>query len=343
MNSFISNFKKRYKKVLGELLGFCALLFLFDRLLFIVVQRGEDSFYMHYSPYSLSDKFSTITKKNEYQALIFGTSRTYDAIHPWYIRKHLGSKAFKEAFVGKGPMYNYYFYQEYKKTMGVPRVVLYGVDYFLFNVTTERHWMQRFDKTVVASLYYKQGISMLLANKAGIDSFSNTVLNNWLKAPDHNRNLLIERDIFQMESYRGRNSLGDLDTQEPPQYDKFFFFSYPGQEGIYFYRLLEELSRDKVTVLLVSLPEYVGTYRSNKSHRIFQRAFKLFQRKFANVHFLNYNRFTTFDLANTDFFIDGGYGKTNSHLSRTGAEIFNLMLIADLRRYLPQNEIHKQK
>ena len=48
-------------------------------------------------------------------------------------------------------MYNYFFYQEYKKHMGKPRVVIYGVDYFLFKITSERHWMRRFDEFQVAA------------------------------------------------------------------------------------------------------------------------------------------------------------------------------------------------
>jgi len=343
MNSFISNFKKNHKKVLVELLGLCALLFLFDRLLFMAIQHVEASFYTHYSPYSLNDKFAGIENKEQYRILIFGTSRTYDAIHPYYIKKQLGVLAFKEAFVGKGPMYNYYFYHEYKKNMGIPRVVIYGVDYFLYNITSERHWMQRFSKDIVKDLYRKPGISLLLANKAGIDSFCNTVLNNLLENPNHNKNVLIERDISRMEGYLGKSSMGDIAAEEPPHYDKYFFFPYPGQEGVYFSRLLEELHRDKVMVLLVSLPEYEGTYRSNKSHRIFRRAFRLFQRKFANVRFLNYNHAATFDLANTKYFIDGGYGKTNSHLSLSGAKILNRMLIDDLRKSLNENEIQKRK
>ncbi len=332
MNSFISNFKKHYRRVFLELLGFCALLFLFDRLLFALIRSGEASFYKHVSPYSLSDKFAKVNKKSDYQVLILGTSRTYDAIHPWYIRKELGLRAFKEAFVGKGPMYNYFFYQQYKKSVGVPRVVLYGLDYFLYNITSERHWMQRFDQRIVESLYHERGVSMLLANKAGIDNLCNTVLNTWQKNLVQSENLRIEQDIFLMENYLGVASTGDIDTQEPPHFSKFFFFQYPGQEGIYFSRLMEELQRDRVTVFLVSMPEFVGTYKSNKSHRMFQRAFRLYQRKYDNIRFLDYNHFRLFDIGNPEYFIDGGYGKTNSHLSRAGSEIFNRMLMADLRK-----------
>jgi hypothetical protein len=329
--------------VVFELLFFVLLLFLFDRLFFMLIQNKESSFYKQNTTYSLNDKFAMISNKSNYKILILGSSRTYDGIHPFYFWNRLGIRAFKEAFVGKGPMYNYYFYQEYKKQMGVPKVVIYGVDYFMFNITSSRSWMQRFNMEVIDALYYDRGVSMLLANKNKIDNFLNTMLNNLQKnliRVEHSR---IEQDYVLMENYLGLVNTGDVVTQEPPEYDKFFFFPYPGQEGVYFLRLMEELQRDKVTVLLISLPEYVGTYRSNKFHRPFLRAFKLFQRKFANVHFLNYNHSAKFDIKNTKYFIDGGYGKTNSHLSRAGAEILNHMLVEDLRKYLPENEIRKQQ
>ncbi len=116
--------------------------------------------------------------KKEYQVLILGTSRTFEGIHPAYIRDEFGIRAFKEAFVGKGPMYNYFFYQEYKKHMGIPRVVIYGVDYFQFNITSERRWMKRFPADLVDAGYFKGGVSLLLANKPRIDEFSNALLNN---------------------------------------------------------------------------------------------------------------------------------------------------------------------
>lgn len=342
MNSFICNFKKQYKKVVFELLGFVLLLFLFDRLLFALIQQRESSFYRQNTTYSLNDKFASIYKKSDYKILIFGTSRTYDGIHPWYIHNELGIRAFKEAFVGKGPMYNYYFYQEYKKQMGIPRVVIYGVDYFMYNITTSRSWMQRFNTGVTDTLYYNRGISMLLANKGKIDNFFNTVLNDLQKSLNRVEYSQIEQDLVLMENYMGVPNTGDVVTQEPPQYDKVFFFQYPGQEGVYFSRLMEELHRDKVTVLLISLPDYIGTYWTNIFHRKYLRAFRYYQRKYDNVHFLNYNHIKKFDLNNPEYFINGGYGRTNSHLSRAGAEILNRLLINDLRKYLPENDIQKR-
>jgi hypothetical protein len=343
MNSFISNFKKQYRKVVFELLGFVLLFFLFDRLFFALIKKGESSFYGHISPYSLSDKFSQIKSKSDYKILIFGTSRTYDGIHPRYIQDQLGVKAFKEAFVGKGPMYNYYFYQEYKKTMGIPRIVIYGVDYFLYNITTERYWMQRFSADVINANYFDQGVSMLFANKAHFDKFCNTFLNHLQDSLWNSQNFLIEQDNTLMENYLGVDNSGDVDTQEPPRYKKVIFFQYPGREGVYFSKLMEELNRDKVTVLLLSLPDYVGTYWTNQFHGLYLRAFRYYQKKYDNVHFHDYNNFRKFDIENPAYFINGGYGRTNSHLSRSGSEILNRIFLKDLRKYLPENEVQKRR
>jgi hypothetical protein len=106
---------------------------------------------------------------------------------------------------------------------------------------------------------------------------------------------------------------------------------------------LDELHRDKVTTLLVSLPDYIGTYLTNKNQKKYQNAISEYQQKYNNVFFLDYNQAKIFDLANPKYFINGGFGKTNSHLSRTGSEIVSRIFLKDLRKYLPENEIEKRQ
>jgi hypothetical protein len=334
MNSSISNFKKSGKKILADLLVLVFFLFLFDRLLFLAIRRAESRFYRGISSYSLQDKFAQAKGKGEYQVLILGTSRTFDGIHPWYIQNELGVRSFKEAFVGKGPMYNYFFYQEYKKYMGIPRVVIYGLDYFLFNITSERHWMKRFNSAKGDAGYFAGGPSLLLANKPKIDEFNNAFLNSLKKSSWDDPNYLLERDLAQMEAYRGVVSPGKIDVVEPSRFPKINFFGFPGVEGEYFLRLLKQLQRDGVQVLLVSLPEYIGTYWTNHNQKRFLGVFTKFAKYHKGVFFYNYDLPEKFDLANAEFFIDGGFGKTNSHLSRAGSEIFNRLLVRDLRQFI---------
>jgi hypothetical protein len=334
MSSSTSNSRGEAKKAVRQLLVFLFFLFVFDRLLFIAVRRAESLFYRSVLSSSLQDKFSAVQNKKEYQVLILGTSRTFEGIHPAYIRNEFGIRAFKEAFVGKGPMYNYFFYQEYKKYMGIPRVVIYGVDYFQFTITSERRWMKRFAADLVDAGYFKGGVSLLLANKPRIDEFSNSVLNNLKKNMAGDPNYLLESDPTRMENYRGMVSPDTIDSSEPVHFHREGFSRYPGQEGEYFERLLEQLERDGVRVLLVALPEYIGTFWTNRRQKKFARVFRKFARTRKGVFFYNYNLPDKFDLSRTDFFLDGGYGKTNSHLSSAGAEVLNRMLVRDLRRYL---------
>jgi hypothetical protein len=76
MNSFTCNFKKGYRKAAAELLGFILLLFLSDRLVFMLIQRAESAYYRQNITSSLKDKFAMASKLGDYQILIFGTSRT---------------------------------------------------------------------------------------------------------------------------------------------------------------------------------------------------------------------------------------------------------------------------
>ena len=213
-------------------------------------------------------------------------------------------------------------------------MVIYGLDYFIFNITSERHWMKRFNIAAGDAGYFARGPSLLLTNKAKIDEFFNTFLNSLKKSSWEDPNYLLERDLAQMEAYRGVVSPGKIDVEEPPRFPKVNFFGFPGKEGEYFLRLLKQLQRDGVQVLLVSLPEYIGTYWTNHNQKRFLGVFARFAKNLRGVFFFNYDLPEKFDLANAEFFIDGGFGKTNSHLSRVGSEIFNRMLVRDLRQFI---------
>ena len=334
MNSSTSSFKARAKKAVGQLLAFIFFLFLFDRLLFLGIRSGESRYYGSISSYALEDKFAAARDRGEYPVLILGTSRTFDGIHPRHIYNQLGVRAFKEAFVGKGPMYSYFFYQEYRRHMGIPRVVIYGVDYFMFNITSERHWMKRFPADLIDAHYFKAGPSLLLANKRQIDELSNLMLNNLKERTGGDLNYQIERDWARMESYVGVPSPGKIDEAEPQRFARQNFAGFPGKEGEYFALLLDQLQKDRVQVMLVGLPEYIGTYWTNRNHNRFQQVFGKFARRLPGVFFYNYNRPEKFDLARAELFIDGGYGFTNSHLSSTGSAMLGRMLADDLRQHL---------
>ncbi len=98
--------------------------------------------------------------------------------------------------------------------------------------------------------------------------------------------------------------------------------------------LLDELHKDGVTVILLIIPDHFGTYRTNINRKRFRMDLQRLSKGMPNVHIMNYNHPKKFPLHNVKFFINGGWSRTNSHLSRTGAKVFNLMFIKDLKKLL---------
>lgn len=311
---------------------FILFLFLFDRALFFLISTLETNVYRKNK---FEKRFENYLKENQFSTLILGTSRTYEGIHPYYFEKELGEKAFKESFQGKGPKYFYYFYQLYKKYAGIPKVVIYGVDYFIYNITSDPRWLARFRNLIPKKGFnYFSAPLLLLKYKKKVDEFFNNLLillkekNN----PDNTEDSF--DDFIRLQEYTGAILLNKGPVSKRP--DKFirqFFFRFPGKEGHYFKKLLEEMNRDNVTVILVGLPDYYGTFKTNFERKDFTIAIKRMEWKYKNVFFYNYNRSYKFPLKKREYFLDGAFGLTNSHLSKIGAEVFNKILIEDLKKY----------
>ena len=320
------------KTVLAGFCLFILFLFLFDRGLFFLISALETDFY---SKNKFEKRFETYVRDKSFSTLIFGTSRAYEGIHPFYFKKELGQNVFKETFQGKGPKYNYYFYQLYKKYAGIPKVVIYGVDYFIYTITSDPKWMARFDRAMVRE--NKDWFSsplLLLKYKSRIDNFNNNILIRMQEKGTPDASEKSFEDFLRMQEYTGTARLDKKPgTHRPHRYRRQFFPRFPGNEGVYFIKLLDELAKDKVTVILVALPDYLGSYKTNFERKEFALHLKRLEREYKNVFFYNYNRAVVFPLSNPDYFLDGGFGKTNSHLSKTGARLFNHMLIKDLEKY----------
>jgi hypothetical protein len=339
MNSTISN--SNIKKYTLGILLFLFFVFLFDRGLFFLLQYLEEQYY---TPNQFEATFSRYVGDKNYSTLIFGTSRTYEGIHPKYLKMHLGQEAFKESFQGKGPRYNYYFYKMYKKYAGVPRVVIYGVDYFIYTVKSDPRWMVRFDVSKEEEDNETGLFSsplLLLKNKRQIDTFSKNVLigAGEIVATDEEQD---EKDIKELERIQGYTGVNDpkkkLVTKPFRNYLRQRYPRPPGMEGKYFKKLLKLLARDKVTVIFVGLPDYFGSYKTNIERQKFLMHLKRLCRKYKNIYLYNYNKPKKFELSNVSYFNDGGYGMTNSHLSQTGARIFNKLLCDDIKHHYKEKK-----
>ena len=214
--------------------------------------------------------------------------------------------------------------------VGVPKLVVYGVDFFIYNIASERRLLLRFPES--AALPYRpfSSFSLLWSNKASIDQGLNSLLNQWQEQSAGDGVFDPERNAADMEKFLGEN-MTMVDKSEPTgEFDKVPFFHYPGLEGEYFEKLMIALDRDRVTVVLVGLPDYIGTLETNVGYKKYVRAMKNLVLNYHDFHFFDYNQRWIFPLEDASLFINGGYGQTNSHLNKAGAELFNRRFMEDL-------------
>jgi hypothetical protein len=320
MSSSISIFN--FKRFGAHMLWLVLFLFLFDRGLFYLTVSAENRFYR--DP-SFAERFQEFIKAKPFSTLILGTSRAFAAFQPYSFGKILGQEAFIEARSGKGPKYNWFFYEFYKRCAGPPKVVVYGIDYFIFKTKSKERWLARFDRTRERIAPFSAP-SLLLKNKDDIEDFLVDVIARMGPAEDNA--CRSTQDFIKAQDYVGREiTPGKVVTQKPRDFHGQRYRAYPGKEGPYLKRLLMEWGRDGVTVLLIIIPDYIGTYETNFEQQKSLKDLKRLTRGHPNVHIYNFNRSNAFPLEREEYFYNGGWGKSNSHLSKKGVELFNRLLL----------------
>lgn len=326
------------KKYLIRSLIFLFFLILFDRGLFYMIQSFEQNYYkrknfkkIFWQRKDFNKNFMKLPK-NTYNTLIMGSSRTYRGIHPYYIHKRLKQNAFKIAKAKIGVKFNYYFYKEYKKYAGVPKVIIYGVDYFIFTKRSAENFLRFIGVEDIKKNNYQNGVLLLLSNKEKIDSFFNNMLDTLNQVYTSDLDTPGAKEIQIIDPFIGYDGKR-INKHKPRRFRTFYYTPYPGTEGIYFTKLLKECEADGVQVILVFLPDYIGTYESNFQGEVFKKDIQRLAGGYKNVFIYDYNDPGVFPLRNPDYFLDGGYGKTNSHLSKEGGRIFNRMLVKDLKKH----------
>lgn len=312
---------------------FVVSLVVFDRLFFTALQLAQAA------PNARPDllrKLEALPDKTRYQMLILGTSRMYEAVHPAVIRGALSITAFKEAFLGKGPRYNYEFYQVYERIVGRPRWVVYGVDYFIFELRSAQWAMARFETEAPVNAG-QEGFLLTMTNKSANDRAIVRLLTEMQQEALRVHQFDPERFVSDMDAYTGSSGPGWARPEVPASYTKVGFRRYPGVEGEYFFKLLDQWEREGVAVLLIDPPEYVGTHETNYERRAFVDTISGLIRGRKDFAFIEYSDANRFPLQDAAYFGDGGYGSPNSHLSRDGAAAFARIFIPDLERFVAEH------
>jgi hypothetical protein len=280
-------------------------------------------------------KLEGIRDKAAYQWLILGTSRTFEALHPAFIAQLTGVRAFKEASKGKGLRYQYEFYRLYRDVVGRPRLIIYGLDYFMFANPSDPGQLRRLGGSVgrppTATAFWPP--LMTVAHKAEDDQAILRILEHiqWRLAstagefdPDNN--------VRDMEAYTGRTDSRVVQGPAPAGFATAGYARYPGLEGEFFVKLLRAWQNDGVPAVFVYPPDYEATRQTNIEHGAFIAEIRRLTAGCATCAVLDYSAPATFPTSNAAFFWDGGYGNPNSHLSRAGAEAFARIFLPDVRQ-----------
>jgi hypothetical protein len=282
-------------------------------------------------------KLEGVTDKAAYQWLILGTSRTFEALHPALIANQIGVRAFKEASKGKGLRYQYEFYRLYRETVRKPRVVIYGLDYFMFANPSDPGLLRRFGGAVgrasVSAAFWPPLLTV--AHKAEDDQAILRILEQLqMRLTSGMGEFDPDDNVTDMEAYTGRADSRVIERQAPPAFPTVAYARYPGPEGEFLSKLLRAWQDDGVQVVFVYPPDYEATRRTNVEHDAFIAEIRRLTASCAACAVVDYGDPARFPTSNAAFFWDGGFGNPNSHLSKAGAEAFARIFLPDVRRVL---------
>jgi hypothetical protein len=321
-----------WSRVARAALVFAVALVVFDRALYwgigalqARVMRGTE----------LRHLLGAVERKPDYEWLVLGTSRTYEALHPSAIERAFGVKAFKSAGRGKGPRYQYEFYRLYTPMFGAPRVLLLGIDAFMFGIRSDDPYLRQLEREASpgaqASLFWPP--LRLAAHRREVTSAVLRILERlqFELTPDDP-----QFSVELMQAYAGTVPARPPEQAEPASYVRVPHDGFPGAEGEYFQKLIAACMADGVTVVLIYPPDVVGTQRTHEDHAAFLDEIRGLVKDCPACFVLDYGEPSRFPSADIRYFIDGAYGVTNSHLSKAGAEAFAEFWVPDVKRILDQ-------
>jgi hypothetical protein len=320
------------RRIARLVLAFLASVFVCDRAMYAVLDWTDRA--VDRRP-EMRRKLEGVSDRPAYQWLILGTSRTFEALHPALIANQSGVRAFKEASKGKGLRYHYEFYRLYREVVGKPRLVIYGLDYFMFANPSDPGLLRRFGGAVSrASAPTALWPPLLtLAHKAEDDQTILRILEQFqLRLTSAMGEFDPNDDVADMEAYTGRT---DSRVDERPAgagFSTVGYARYPGLEGEFLVKLLRAWQDDGVQVVFVYPPDYEATRRTNIEHDALIAEVRQLTAQCATCAVLDYSSPSSFPTSNAAFFWDGGFGNPNSHLSKAGAEAFTRIFLPDVRR-----------
>jgi len=308
--------------------------FVFDRLLLFGLRAGAARYYASLKADKLRSRHTAITGRGDGDLLIFGSSRARYAFGQDQLSSRLNKRVVKEAAAGRFPKFFYYFYMKYRTDNAKPKVILYGLDYFMFEKKSAPDELARLDKSIkldslnpadavnpVSPLLSR--LSWLFRKKPEIDGLFTQVLklDAALQAEVTDR---VDAGPAGPTTYK-------FYTVKPDRWQTRPYQPFPGVEGQYLEKLLTVLEEDGVPVFLVLIPDSVATNDTNFEQGKFKTEARALAARHKNAAVLDLNRPEVFDLNNTLLFNDGAWGRSNCHLTNRGMADFSRKLAVLIR------------
>jgi len=335
----------KIKKLIWGSLCLAVSFFLFDRLLFLALRFGAARTYASLQAQEFPWRKPAGTGTG--QILILGTSRSNFGFDDDVLSAALNKSVYKEARAGGYPQYQYYFYQKYKKVFRRPSLVIYGLDYFIFEKDSadlnlvrlkENVFWERMNprRAVNPASPWLSRVSWLYRLKPKTDEWLADLWNSLGRLDEGEVNAArgsSPRTLLpRIRRGRPRGVPREVIVDKPLSWDKRFYTPFPGKEGLFLDRLLGDLDADGVPVFLVFLPDHVGSNETNFEQEKFKDDIRRLAAGHPQARIIDFNTPEKFDLKNFDLFWNGGWGVTNCHLDDKGARLFTGQLAREIKK-----------
>ncbi len=320
MSFFTSLSKKSVQRVSAAGLILIGSFLLFDRSLAFVLKHFASQWIQAREAREGSVIFEDALNVD---VLIMGSSRAYRAFDPDALSRQTGYSVRQEASKDKYIRYNYSFYKQYREYSRPPRILIWGLDYFMFAFRSGKRLLSRLgiseDAGKPVSDVFPPGNGRLgflgrVSELSRIRARFQEIFFDFINSFDPGAGSAGKRIHTRHQGHI--QGIGN-----PKKFRKFKFPAPPGHEGEYLDAFFNLLSKDGVTVYLVMLPDYYGTYLSHASEDQYEAEWRRIAQRHDSVQLINFNDPARFDLKNHLLFKDGGFGRISSHLNYPGAVI----------------------
>jgi len=312
----------------------------FDRLFLLGLRASASRHYASLAAAPRPDERTSLTGRGDGDILIFGTSRADKAFDQKWLAAKLDKRIVKATYAGRYPQFNYFYYLRYRRENPPPRAVFYGMDYFMFGRTSRSEELAFLGQTIKLDDLDPAGsgngaspllsrVSWLYRKKPAIDDYLGDLIRLDRGAEtgtddEEGDTPVIPRGSRAQLIREKRDDPSHVKSnpRKPRPFEPRGYTPYPGNEGNYLKELLAAMEQDGVPLIIVFIPDFIGTNITNFELDKFKSDIGALARSYRNATILDFNRPDRFNLKNPVLFIDGGWGKTSCHLNAKGKMAF---------------------